>query len=71
MRKRVAVLFVAALVSMFGTAACGGGGGGDQQLQERFNKRVDQLQNQVNQLQKQVDQLQKEQTGGGETTVRQ
>lgn len=69
MRKRVAVLFVAALVSIFGTAACGGGGGGDQQLEERVDKRVNQLQNQVEQLQKQVDQLQKEQTGGGETTV--
>ncbi len=68
MRKRVAVFFVVALVSMFGTAACGGGGG-DQQLQEQVNKRVNQFQKQVKQLQQQVNQLQKEQTGGGETTV--
>ncbi len=67
MRKRVAVIFVAALVSMFGTAACGGGGG-DQQLQEQLNERVNQLQNQVDQLQEQVNQLQNQQSGG-ETTV--
>ncbi len=65
MRKRVAVFFVVALVSMFGTAACGGGGG-DQQLEVQVNKRVDQLQNQVDQLQKQVNQLQNQ--SGGETT---
>ena len=76
MRKRVTVLFVAALVSIFGTVACGGGGGGDQQLQELVDKRVDQLQEQVDQLQEQVDQLQEQvdqmqggQTGGEETTI--
>lgn len=54
-RPRIAALFAAALVSVFGTAACGGG---EAQQAEQLQQRVEQLERQVEQQQQQLDEQQ-------------
>ncbi len=57
-RTRIAAVLAAALISVFGAAACGGGEGEAQQA-EQLEQRVEQLEQQVEQQQQQLDEQQK------------
>jgi predicted RNA-binding protein with PIN domain len=58
-RTRIAAVLAAALVSVFGAAACGGGGEGEAQRAEQLEQRVEQLEQQIEQQQQQLDEQQK------------
>ncbi len=57
-KPRIAAIFTAALVSMFGAASCGGGEGEAQQA-EQLEQRMEQLEQQVEQQQQQLEEQQK------------
>jgi DNA anti-recombination protein RmuC len=58
-KTRIAAIFAAALVSMFGAASCGGGSEGEAQRAEQLEQRMEQLEQQVEQQQQQLDEQQK------------
>lgn len=57
-KSRIVAILTAALVSVFGAAACGGGEGEAQQAGQ-LEQRVEQLERQVEQQQQQLDEQQK------------
>ncbi len=71
MKRRLAIFFVATLVSIFGTVACGGGeeqqGGGQQQ--EELEQRVEQLEQTVQQQQEEVQSLREVQAEQGQEDI--
>ena len=55
-KTRIAAVLAAALVSVFGAAACGGG---EAQQAEQLEQRVDQLERKLEQQQQQLDEQQR------------
>ena len=67
MKRRLAVFFAAALVSVFGAAACNAGGEEGQQAQQeatQAEQQLEQQQQQIEELQRDVEQI--PQVGGNQ-----